>query len=103
MKTSNWTFAVIGCGRIGLRHIAMIQGSPQSQLVATIDIKASDDLNTPESVAHFSSLSQMKEAGIHPDVVAIATPNGLHAKQALEAIAAGSHVIIEKTHGFTQG
>ncbi|MDO7647969.1 MAG: Gfo/Idh/MocA family oxidoreductase [Schleiferiaceae bacterium] len=96
MKTSNWTFAVIGCGRIGLRHIAMIQGSPQSQLVATIDIKASDDLNTPESVAHFSSLSQMKEAGIHPDVVVIATPNGLHAKQALEAIAAGSHVIIEK-------
>ena len=96
MKTSNWTFAVIGCGRIGLRHIAMIQGSPQSQLVATIDIKSSDDLNTPESVSHFSSLSQMKEAGIHPDVVAIATSNGLHAKQALEAIAAGSHVIIEK-------
>ncbi|MDO7651884.1 MAG: Gfo/Idh/MocA family oxidoreductase, partial [Schleiferiaceae bacterium] len=63
MKTSNWTFAVIGCGRIGLRHIAMIQGSPQSQLVATIDIKASDDLNTPESVAHCSSLSHMKEAG----------------------------------------
>jgi predicted dehydrogenase len=36
------------------------------------------------------------EADLKPDVINIATPNGLHASQAIQCLDAGTHVVIEK-------
>lgn len=43
----------------------------------------------------FTSFTEMLE-GVRPDAVAIATPPSLHREQALAAIAAGAHVLVEK-------
>ncbi len=90
-------FAVVGCGQIGKRHAAIIANHPQAQLTALIDIKpaASPGLqlfNAP----FFSSLNLFLESGIETDVINIATPNGLHAAQAIMCLTAGKNVVIEK-------
>ena len=89
-------FVVIGCGRIGKRHIEMINATEKAELIATCDVKTIKELGISDDCDHYlDSESLFKEVtGI--DVVAIATPNGLHAKHALESIKYGAHPIIEK-------
>jgi predicted dehydrogenase len=51
-------------------------------------------------VPSFDSLDAMYESGLRPDVVNIATPNGLHCTLAVNALKHGSHVVIEKPMGL---
>ena len=44
----------------------------------------------------FLHLKDFLESNIKTDVINIATPNGLHAQQAIECLHAGKHVVIEK-------
>lgn len=90
-------FAVTGCGHIGKRHAEMIARNEESELVALIDIKNKDLLNIDSyDVPFFNSLSDFLKSGIEVDVINIATPNGFHARQALESLEAKKHVVIEK-------
>lgn len=90
-------FAVIGCGHIGKRHAEMISRNPESQLAALVDIKDKTKLGLNQfDVPFYSSLDEFLGSGTESDVVTIATPNGLHAEQALKALDAGKHVVIEK-------
>ena len=90
-------FAVIGCGHIGKRHAEMICRNPESQLAALVDIKDKTKLGLNQfDVPFYSSLDEFLGSGTESDVVTIATPNGLHAEQALKALDAGKHVVIEK-------
>ena len=90
-------FAVIGCGHIGKRHAEMISRNEESELVALIDVKKKDELNIDSyNVPFFNSLKDFLNSGIEVDVINIATPNGLHAEQALECLEAKKHVVIEK-------
>ena len=90
-------FAVVGCGHIGKRHAEMISRNEESELVALVDIKKKGELNIDNyNVPFFNSLSDFLKSGIQVDVINIATPNGLHAKQALECLEAQKHVVIEK-------
>ncbi len=90
-------FAVVGCGHIGKRHAEMIYRNSDAELVALIDIKPKDLLNIGQyNIPFFGSLSSFLESDIETDVVTIATPNGLHASQAIEALNANNHVVIEK-------
>jgi UDP-N-acetyl-2-amino-2-deoxyglucuronate dehydrogenase len=90
-------FAVVGCGHIGKRHAEMITRNPESELVALADIRP-DNQCSPNKypVPFFDSIDALLQSGIPIDVVNIATPNGLHAAQALLALNAGMHVVIEK-------
>jgi predicted dehydrogenase len=98
------TFAVVGCGRIGVRHIETILNHNQAHLVATVDPKGAPNASEeqPETVPHFDSLEAFLAAGIHADVVNIATPNGCHAAQAISLLEAGYHVLIEKPLALTK-
>lgn len=98
MKTLNKIkFAVVGCGHIGKRHAEMIHRNPNAELVALIDIKPKDLLDIGQyNIPFFGSLSSFLKSNIETDVVTIATPNGLHASQAIEALSANNHVVIEK-------
>ena len=93
MSTSK--FAVVGCGRIGQRHIEMIRNVRGAELVATCDVKTAPELGLSGEVPHYTSLGELL-ANHSVDVVAIASPNGLHAEHALTALQANAHVIIEK-------
>lgn len=90
-------FAVVGCGHIGKRHAEMVKRNPESELVALIDVKDKSQLGIESyEVPFFSSLEDFLASGIESDVINIASPNGFHATQALQALEARKHIVIEK-------
>lgn len=94
-------FAVIGYGHIGKRHAAMIQQNDECELVAVADTNEALAKDMQRSgISFFSSLESFLDSGVKADVVTIATPNGLHATQAMKAIGAGHHVVVEKPMGL---
>src|SRR3954451_9111421 len=96
-------FAVVGCGHIGKRHAEMICRNPTAALVALIDIKDKLSLNIDEhKVPFFLSIEDFLQSGIEADVINIATPNGLHAQQALQCLQANKHIVIEKPIAITK-
>lgn len=96
-------FAVTGCGHIGKRHAEMIARNPEAKLIALIDVKEKDKLNIGQyNVPFFNSLELFLQSGIDADVINIATPNGLHAEQALLALQNKKHVVIEKPIALTK-
>lgn len=95
-------YAIIGCGRISRNHLA-------AALACGLEIAALCDLS-PEAMqrlraeclppgmrppALYTDRRQMLRE-IAPELVAVATDSGAHASIALDCIAAGAHVILEK-------
>lgn len=97
-------FAVVGFGHIGRRHATIIHGHPACELAAIVEVNESalDHELRPEGVPTFSSMDEMFEAGIQPDVVNIAAPNGVHCSLAKEALVNKCHVVIEKPMGLSK-
>jgi UDP-N-acetyl-2-amino-2-deoxyglucuronate dehydrogenase len=96
------TFAVVGCGNIGSRHLAVIAAESRARLVAVCEI---DDARRRKQaslydVPAYADYSEML-GSVTPDVVSICTPHGLHAAMAIEAAAAGRHVLVEKPMALT--
>lgn len=90
-------FAVCGAGRIGIRHMELLQQNPDTELVATTDLRSAAETGTATfRVPHYDSLEALLNSDTEIDVVSIATPNGLHVQQALACLNAGLHVVIEK-------
>lgn len=90
-------FAVLGCGHIGKRHAEMIRANGEAELVALVDIKEKSTLGIDHfGVPFYPSLEAYLKDGPEADVINIATPNGLHGRQALQALEAKKHVLIEK-------
>ncbi len=87
-------FAVLGCGRIGLKHIDFIQNNDEAELVAIIDKNINE-----KKIIHkykFNSLDEFLNSNLEVDIVSIATPNGYHAQNSLQILESGMHVLIEK-------
>ena len=105
--------AVAGAGLIGYRHIEEIQKNPECELASIVDphppariagLGANAGLAATAGVPMYASLGEML-AKDRPDGVLLATPNQLHADQAIECIAAGVTVFIEKpvAHTLAEG
>ena len=92
METVN--FAVIGYGRIGKRHAAIISGYDNAKLVAVCDVKTDKKANI--NVPFFDNITSLLTSNLKIDVVCICTPNGLHAEHALVSLEARKNVVIEK-------
>lgn len=91
-------FGLVGCGRIAAQHIeALRQHAGRAELVAVCDVKpqALQAAVAATGARGFESLKALLEAG-GVDIVTLATPSGLHPRQALQAAAAGCHVLTEK-------
>lgn len=86
--------AVVGAGKIGLVHMAHVMREGELAGVVDPSPEARDAAATLEA-PWFSSLGEML-AGDRPDGVVVATPNRLHVPQALECVAAGVPVLVEK-------
>jgi UDP-N-acetyl-2-amino-2-deoxyglucuronate dehydrogenase len=96
-------FAVIGCGHIGKRHATMIQQHNDAQLVALCDIRDPEILGiAPFDVPFFNTIESLLASPIEFDAVCIASPNGFHENQALQALSANKHIIIEKPMALTR-
>ncbi len=101
--------SVAGAGLIGYRHIEEIQKNPNCELVSIVDphpptkiagLGANAALSAGSSVPVYDSLTEML-AKDKPDGVVLATPNQLHADQAIECIKAGVAVFVEKPVAHT--
>ena len=88
--------AVAGAGTIGLAHIAVAQRSATCTLSAIVDPSPAARARAQAAgVPLYASLAELL-ATDRPDGVILATPNPLHVPQALECIAAGVPILLEK-------
>jgi predicted dehydrogenase len=98
-------FAIIGCGHIGQRHAAMILKNQAAALVAMCDVAPKSNIkgiDTFQDVPFFEDIDELLIADLNIDVVCICSPNGLHESQALKALNAGKHIVIEKPMALTK-
>lgn len=104
MSTATATrIAVAGAGYIGQAHIGVIQDSPNAVLSAIVDPSpAAAALAEKAGVPCFASLDELLERD-RPDGLILATPNHLHVPQALQCIAAGLPILLEKPIATTLG
>jgi UDP-N-acetyl-2-amino-2-deoxyglucuronate dehydrogenase len=105
MPNQKIKFAILGLGHIGKRHAEMIKRNEEAELVSLIEIDETkhDELKKLfGEVPIFKSVEEFNSSGIKCDVINIATPNGIHASQALNAIESGHHVVIEKPMGLSK-
>lgn len=98
MQKSTISFAIVGCGSIGKRHIAVLDAEPNAQLVAICDsdpeaLQAQLDLYP--YLKGYTSLEAMLEARGF-EVVAVVTPHAMHMAMSLQIMRAGYHVLVEK-------
>jgi UDP-N-acetyl-2-amino-2-deoxyglucuronate dehydrogenase len=94
-------FGIIGCGRIAQRHAEHIHN--KGELVAVCDVvgeKADSLAATYKSRAYYTVEDMLKEEK-EIQVIAICSPNGLHAEHAIQSLNAGFHVICEKPMALT--
>jgi len=101
MSTLN--VAITGCGVIGRTHAVALQQFPEARIVALVDAipaasEALADFIEKQGGQRPPQFSTLAEAFAAEDIdlVALATPSGLHIQQGLEVLAAGKHVVIEK-------
>lgn len=96
--TQRIKFAVVGCGNIGKRHLAVISEEPRAELVAFCDI----DEGTCQALAeHYPGVPWYTDyetmlLNTDAEVINICTPHGLHASMAIAAAEAKRHTLVEK-------
>lgn len=102
-------YALIGCGRIARNHLAAAVARGLD-LVAVCDLLpdamhrllTENDQAAMRCPARYTDYRRML-AESSPQLVAIATDSGAHAQIALDCIAAGAHIILEKPMAMSLG
>ncbi len=95
------SIAVVGYGLVGKRHVDRIRRSPDLRLAAVVEPDerkrgAAAELNIP----CFATIEEMFDKAA-VDGVILATPTPLHVDQALECVAHGCPVLVEKPIAVT--
>ncbi|MDQ7912436.1 Gfo/Idh/MocA family oxidoreductase [Pseudomonas sp. 102515] len=91
--------ALIGAGNMGRQHLHHLQFVPSARLCALADPDpAASELAAQWAVPHFSDHRQLLET-VRPDAVVVANPNALHVATALDCLALGIPVLLEKPVG----
>jgi scyllo-inositol 2-dehydrogenase (NADP+) len=97
MSSAAVSVALVGLGKMGLSHLAMIRPHPDVRLVGVCDSAGYllDVLGKYTGVATFTDYTTMLDQAT-PDAVLIATPSALHAPMVREALIRDIHVFCEK-------
>lgn len=91
-------FAVVGCGNIGKRHMAVIIEEPRAELTAFCDIDEAvcwEYSQLYPGIPYFTDFSTMLNT-VDIDVVNICTPHGYHASMAIESAKMKRNILVEK-------
>jgi predicted dehydrogenase len=89
-------FGIVGCGRIGNRHALHISNNGSLEAVCDVDFPKAESLAKEYNARAHNSIDQLLDSENELDLVAICTPNGLHAEHSIKALKAGFHVLCEK-------
>jgi len=96
---------IIGCGAVlSKHHDAMQANAKQFELVAVCDIdaKKSADIAKKYGAIGFSDYKKMLlEMKGNINLIVVASPNGYHYQQAIDALSAGYDILIEKPVDFS--
>jgi predicted dehydrogenase len=94
-------FSIIGCGRIAQRHAEHIHR--MGKLISVCDLvpDRATALAGKYGARWYSSVEQLLEGSGEADMVAVCTPNGLHAEHSIGALQKGFHVLCEKPMALT--
>lgn len=94
---SKTRIAVAGAGYIGQAHMGVAQASESCTLNAVVDPSpAAQAVAQRAGVPLYPSIEALLASEHRPDGLVLATPNALHVPQALQCIAAGLPVLLEK-------
>ncbi|MBM3453877.1 MAG: Gfo/Idh/MocA family oxidoreductase [Bacteroidetes bacterium] len=94
MKEIN--FAIIGCGRIALRHAEHISNNGVLKAVCDIDYSKAIQLGEKFKASSYNGIDALLANEKDLDVISICSPNGLHAEHSIKCLDAGTHVLCEK-------
>jgi UDP-N-acetyl-2-amino-2-deoxyglucuronate dehydrogenase len=89
-------FSIVGCGRIASRHAEQI--SRIADLVSVCDIapEKAELFGKQYGARIYTDLDNMLASEKEIDVIAVCSPNGLHAEHSIKAFRKGLHVVCEK-------
>lgn len=97
--TSPLRIALIGAGVMGRQHYQHLRGLDEARLCAVADPgPQAGDFAAACGVPYFADYRQMLDQA-RPEAVIIANPNTLHVSTALDCLAAGVPVLLEKPVG----
>ncbi|MGE5551763.1 MAG: Gfo/Idh/MocA family protein [Bacteroidota bacterium] len=97
MSQKTWNIALVGCGGMAANYRHRYTQIPAARLALLIDVipETAREAAAQLDVAHWSTdFAEALAPGI--DIVDISTPNHLHAEQAVAALKAGKHVLLQK-------
>lgn len=87
---------MIGCGRIGERHAKHIENIGTLAAVCDSKFARAKTLAGAHGAEAYSSVDELLAKETELDLVAVCSPNGLHAEHTIKALKAGNHVLVEK-------
>lgn len=89
--------AIVGCGNISRRHAEAYANTGHTELVGVADIveENAQALAEKHGGTPYASVTELLAAE-DPDLVSVTTPPGSHAEIAIEILAAGKSVLLEK-------
>jgi UDP-N-acetyl-2-amino-2-deoxyglucuronate dehydrogenase len=101
MSKSPVRFGIIGCGRIAQRHAEHILN--KGELIAVCDVvkEKADKMSADFKARGYYDVDELLKAEKDLDVIAICSPNGLHAEHSIKVLKSGVHVLCEKPMALT--
>ncbi len=102
MKDKTVKVAVVGLGKMGLSHLAMIRAHPQVEVAAICDTAGYvlDVLEKYTGMRPFTDFDEMLRS-VALDAIVIATPTRSHATLVRKALDKGIHTFVEKPFCLT--
>ena len=94
--TNSLRIAVVGCGYWGSKHARVLQSTDGVDQVVLVDAYELRLRNLARSYPNAPCFTSLADALPHVDAIVVATPPTSHVPIALQAIAAGKHVLVEK-------
>lgn len=89
-------FAIVGCGRIAERHAIQIERIGILKAVCDKAASRAQRMGDQYNCAIYTDYEEMLTRETDLEVIAVCTPNGLHAEHSIRAFRKGYHVLCEK-------
>ncbi len=102
MNTKIIRFGILGCGMIAGYHVKALAELPQATLLGVADAlpENAQDFAEKHGIIAYANFEEML-ADPKIDAVCICTPSGYHALNAIQALKAKKHVVLEKPMALT--